>query len=76
MSSDYLVTNQVVSKSGTWMASPHVAGVAAQYLQGNPTASPAVVWRAIVGNAVTGTISLNRVSITYGTPNRFLFTDW
>ena len=54
-----------------------MAGVAAQYLQGNPTASPAVVWRAVVGsNAVTGTISLNRVSIAYGTPNRFLFTDY
>jgi len=75
-SSDYLVTNQVVTKSGTSMASPHVAGVVAQYLQGSPTASPAVVWRAVIGNAVTNTISLNRVSIYYGTPNRFLFTDW
>ena len=58
------------------MASPHVAGVAAQYLQGNPTASPAVVWRAVVGNSVSSTITLNRVSIAYGTPNRFLFTDY
>jgi subtilisin family serine protease len=75
-SSDYLVINQAVPKSGTSMATPHVAGVVAQYLQDNPTASPAVVWRAISGKAAIGTITLNRVSIAYGTPNRFLFTDY
>ena len=75
-SSDYLVTNQVAPRSGTSMAAPHVAGVAAQYLQGFPTASPAAVWRGIYGNAVTNTITLNRVSSYYGTPNRFLFTDY
>jgi subtilisin family serine protease len=75
-SSDYLVTNQVVSKSGTSMASPHVAGVAAQYLQGNPTATPGGVWKAIWEKSVAGTISLHRHSIAYGTPNRFLFTDY
>ena len=74
-SSDYLVTNQVVTKSGTSMASPHVAGVAAQYLQGNPTATPGAVWKAIWIKSVTGTISLHRHSIANGTPNRFLFTD-
>ncbi|HET7461404.1 MAG TPA: S8 family peptidase [Longimicrobium sp.] len=76
MSSDYQVTNGLTSLSGTSMASPHVAGVAAQYLQNSPTASPAVVWRAIVGNAVTNTLTRNRISIYYGTPNRFLFTDF
>jgi subtilisin family serine protease len=75
-SSDYLVTNQVVTKSGTSMASPHVAGVAAQYLQTNPTATPGAVWKAIFTKSVTGTISRHRLSIYYGTPNRFLFTDW
>jgi subtilisin family serine protease len=51
------------------MASPHVAGVAARYLQGNTTASPATVRNAIV-NAAT----LNRLTgIPSGTANRLLF---
>jgi subtilisin family serine protease len=75
-SSDYLVTNQVVTKSGTSMAAPHVAGVAAQYLQTNPTASPGGVWKAIFTNSVSGTISRHRLSIFHGTPNRFLFTNY
>ena len=55
--------------SGTSMATPHVAGVAARYLQGNPTASPATVRNAIV-NAAT----LNRLTgIPSGTANRLLF---
>ncbi|HEU0300772.1 MAG TPA: S8 family peptidase [Longimicrobium sp.] len=75
-SSDYLVDNQVVTKSGTSMASPHVAGVAAQYLALNPTATPAQVWSAIQGISVSGTISLHRSSRKGGTPNRFLFTNY
>ena len=35
-------------KSGTSMASPHAAGAALLYLQGNPTATPAEVETAIV----------------------------
>ncbi|GAB3995351.1 S8 family peptidase [Nocardioides marmoraquaticus] len=57
--------------SGTSMASPHVAGVAAQYLQLNPGASPSTVTNAIVGNATTGV-----VSGTNGSPNRLLFTSY
>jgi subtilisin family serine protease len=55
--------------SGTSMASPHVAGVAARYLQANPSASAASVRNAIVGAA-----TLNRLSgIPTGTSNRLLF---
>jgi subtilisin family serine protease len=55
--------------SGTSMATPHVTGVAARYLQGNPTASPATVRNAIVSAA-----TLNRLTgIPSGTANRLLF---
>jgi len=55
--------------SGTSMAAPHVAGVAARYLQNNQGASPATVRNAIV-NAAT----LNRLTgLPTGTANRLLF---
>ena len=55
--------------SGTSMAPPHVAGVAALYLQNNRAASPATVRNAIVNAA-----SLNQLSgLPIGTPNRLLF---
>ncbi|GAA4439956.1 serine protease [Actinokineospora soli] len=53
--------------SGTSMASPHVAGVAALYLAANPSATPSQVHSAIVNGAVTnkitnpGTGSANRL---------------
>jgi subtilisin family serine protease len=55
--------------SGTSMATPHVAGVAARFLQNNPTASPAAVRNELVAQA-----TLNHLSgIPSGTANRLLF---
>ena len=57
---------------GTSMASPHVAGVAAQYLQVNPGASPAAVANALNGNATAGKVT-NPGS---GSPNRLLYNGF
>jgi serine protease len=56
--------------SGTSMASPHVAGVAALYLQGNTSASPTTVTNAIVNAATTGKVT----SAGSGSPNRLLYS--
>ena len=54
--------------SGTSMASPHVAGAAALYLQGAPSATPSQVASAITGNATTGKV----ISPGTSSPNRLL----
>ena len=55
--------------SGTSMASPHVAGVAALYKHAYGDASSATIRSWIINNATTSVISGN----VTGTPNRLLF---
>jgi hypothetical protein len=55
---------------GTSMATPHVAGVAAQYLAANPTATPAQVATALVAMATPNVIQ----SLPAGTVNRLLYS--
>jgi len=56
--------------SGTSMATPHVTGVAALFLETNPTATPAMVSAAITGTATPDV--LNAVAVN--TPNLLLFS--
>jgi subtilisin family serine protease len=68
----YTSTTATNTISGTSMATPHVAGAAALYLQGNTSASPATVTAALINNA-----SLNKLtSIGSGSPNRLLYTGF
>ncbi len=73
ITSDWLVssTNKagVNTISGTSMASPHVAGVAARYLSTAPTSTPAQVRAALVGAATTGVVS----GVPALTVNKLLF---
>ncbi len=56
--------------SGTSMASPHVAGAAALYLQRYPSASPATVKSWLTNNSTTGRVT----NAGSGSPNRLLYT--
>ncbi len=55
--------------SGTSMASPHVAGVAALYLAANPSASPASVASALISYSTK-----NKVTDPAGSANRLLYS--
>ena len=55
--------------SGTSMATPHVVGAIARYLQNNPSATPAQVASALTSGATTGKVT----SAGSGSPNRLLY---
>jgi len=62
--------------SGTSMASPHVAGVAAAFLSDNPGAKPADVSDYLISNSNDGRISMDCSSIACSnTPNRLLLRE-
>jgi len=66
--SDYLF-NVTTRLSGTSISVPHVAGAAAIYLSANPTATPATVASALIGNSTANAV----IDPEVGTPNRTLF---
>ncbi|MEJ7790774.1 MAG: S8 family peptidase [Gaiellaceae bacterium] len=57
--------------SGTSMATPHTAGVAALYLQGNPGAAPDAVRNALYANATKGVVSSSKTA-----NNHLLFSNY
>jgi subtilisin family serine protease len=71
-SSWYTSTTATNTISGTSMATPHTAGVAALYLQSNPGATPLQVRDALAANATTGVVT----SPGTGSPNRLLFESY
>lgn len=68
----YTSTTATNTISGTSMATPHVAGVAALYLQGNPNATTTQVRDALVANATLNVV----VNAGRNSPNRLLFTNY
>ena len=56
--------------SGTSMASPHVAGIAALYLAGNPSATPTQVENAIFSAGISNTLS----NVGSGSPNLMAYS--
>jgi subtilisin family serine protease len=66
----YTSNTATATLTGTSMASPHVAGACALYLEANPGATPAQVATAIVAAATPNKIT----SVPSGTVNKLLYT--
>ncbi|WNG62907.1 S8 family peptidase [Archangium gephyra] len=60
------------SISGTSMASPHVAGLAALFLERNPVAVPAAVTSALISNSTPGKVA----EAGKCSPNRLMFSGF
>jgi hypothetical protein len=65
----YTSTTATATISGTSMASPHVAGAAAVYLENNTSATPSQVLSALVDDATQNALT----DIGSGSPNKLLF---
>jgi hypothetical protein len=51
------------------MASPHISGAAALYLERDPNMTPIEVWKAMEFDAVQGALSLGGFHRLFGSPN-------
>lgn len=63
-------TNAINTISGTSMASPHVAGIAALALNANPSATPAAVAQFVLNNAAPNRLT----SLGAGSPNKLAYS--
>ena len=72
LSAYYGSDTQAAVGSGTSMATPHLTGAAALYLQLNPSASPAAVASALIDNATAGLVS----DAGQDSPNRLAYTGF
>ncbi len=71
LSAGTLTPTASLTLSGTSMATPHVTGEVARYLQADPKATPAQVSSTILGEATAPTKQIDPDS-----PNRLLFTAY